>query len=165
MNSTDIAAWYAAVVATAVFLWDIVKWIRNGPRLRINAISDVFYPDGRVIEKRQLDGCEEKTLATYCHIEVLNVGGQPTTLIDIQVVNASNLNEKLVSYSGPAFIVHSGSGALPALLGPGEIWSARIEMTSVETIANFGRAVIQIRASHSKNPIAAAIENKRQALL
>jgi len=164
MNSTDIAAWYAAVVATAVFLWDIVKWIRNGPRLRINAISDVVYPDGHVIEKRQIDDCEEKTLATYCHLEVLNVGGQPTTIMNIQVVNASKLNDKHVSYSGPAFKVHAGSDPLPALLGPGEIWSARIEMTSVETIANFGPAVVQITASYSKNPITAAIDQRQVPL-
>lgn len=163
MTLTDIAAWYAAAIATAVFAWDIVKWFRNSPRLRLNAVCNVAYPDGRVIEKQQLEGGgESATLADYCHIEVLNIGGQPTTLIDIQVTNVPRANGIQVGASGPAFTVHDGSHPLPALLGIGEMWSARIEMTHLENIARHGSPVIRIRASHSAKAIEAAIDFKRR---
>lgn len=164
MTPTEIAAWYAATVSTSVFLWDIVKWFRNGPRLRINTKCNVSYPDGRVIERTQLEGGgEAATLADYCHIEVLNVGGQPTTLIDIQVKNEPSVNGRQVSYSGPAFLTHSGSKALPTLLGPGEMWSGRIEMTCIETIAENGRPIIQVRSSRNAKPIQVALDIKQGA--
>lgn len=162
MTITDIAAWYAAAIATAVFVWDIVKWFRNGPRLRVNTMCNVGYPDGRVLAKQQLEGGgESATLAEYCHIEVLNIGGQPTTLMDIQVTIAPRANGIQVSAAGPAFTVHAGNHSLPALLGIGEMWSARLEMSYLENIASQGRPVISIRASHSAKAIEEAIDFKR----
>ncbi|RTL51177.1 MAG: hypothetical protein EKK46_12505 [Rhodocyclaceae bacterium] len=162
MTLTDIAAWYAAAVATAVFVWDVIKWFRNGPRLRVNTACGVGYPDGRVISKHKTeDGAEVTTLADYCHIEVLNIGGQPTTLIDIQVTNVKRKNGMKIGFSGPAFTIHAGSHSLPTLLGPGEMWSARVEMTQVESIAKHGHPILQIRTSHSAKVIKAAIGIKR----
>lgn len=164
MISTEVAAWYAATVSTTVFLWDIVKWLRNGPRLRINTECNVAYPDGKVIEKRQLDsGVEAATLADYCHIEILNIGGQPTTLIDIQVKNEPSANGAQISYSGPAFHTHCGSKGLPTLLGPGEMWSGRIEMSCIDAIAEHGRPVLHVRSSRRPKPIEVALEIKRGA--
>lgn len=163
MTITDIAAWYAAAIATAVFVWDVAKWFRNGPRLRVNAVCNVSYLDGRVVAKRQLEGGgEATTLADYCHIEVLNVGGQPTTLINIQVTNTPRWDGIQLSYSEPAFTMHAGSRALPVLLGPGEMWSARVEMTDLESIAEHGSPVIRLRASHRPKAIETAIDVKHR---
>lgn len=162
MTPVEITAWYAATISTSVFLWDIVKWFRNGPRLRINTKCNVSYPDGRCIETKKLEGGgEAKVLADYCHIEVLNVGGQPTTLIDIQVKNKPTANGRQISYSGPAFLTHAGSKELPTLLGPGEMWSARIEMSCLETIAEQGRPIILVKSSRTTKPIEAALDIKR----
>lgn len=164
MTPAEIAAWYAATISTSVFLWDIVKWRRNAPRLQINTRCNVSYPDARVIETRKLeDGCETGMLADYCHIEILNVGGQPTTLIDIRVKNKPKTKGPQVRSSGPAFQVLSGSNNLPALLGPGEMWSARIEMACIETIAGQGSPIIEVRSSRSTKPIEAAIKTNRLA--
>jgi len=161
MTITEIAAWYAATIATAVFIWDIIKWLRNGPRLRITATCNVSYPDARVNTKRLLDdGGEAAELAIYCHIEVLNVGSQPTTLISIEAANKSGPKGIRVSCSGPAFTVHAGSHSLPALLGAGEMWSARIEMSRLESIAEHGSPVIQVRASHRTKAIETVIDLK-----
>lgn len=163
MTLTDIAAWYAAAIATAVFVWDILKWFRNSPRLRVNAMCNVAYPDGRVITKKRLEGGGvATTLADYCHIEVLNIGGQPTTLIDIEGANVPRSDGMQFGVSGSAFTVHAGSHPLPALLGPGEMWSARVEMTHLETIAKHGSPVIRIRASHSAKANEIAIDLKRR---
>lgn len=166
MSLSDIAAWYAAAVATAVFVWDIVKWFRTGPRLRVNARCNVCYPDARVISTKPLEGGGEvSTLADYCHVEVLNVGGQPTTLIDIEATNIPRANGMKVACSALAFTVHSGSRALPTLLAPGEMWSARVEMGSLESIAEHGSPILQIRASHRKRAIETPLEVKRRIAL
>ena len=154
MPLTNTVAWYAAVVATVVFVWDIVKWLRIRPRLRVNATCNVSYPDARVLDNKQLDGGgAATTLAEYCHVEVLNTGGQPTTLIDIQVTHIPKRDRPRIGSSSVAFALHAGSKPLPALLGPGEMWSARVEMGHLETIAEHGSPIIRIRASHCKTAI------------
>ncbi len=35
MTITSVAAWWGALVATAVAVWDVVKWRKRGPRLKI----------------------------------------------------------------------------------------------------------------------------------
>jgi hypothetical protein len=38
MGATGLAAWWGAIVATGVAIWDFVKWKRrNTPRLKIEA--------------------------------------------------------------------------------------------------------------------------------
>ncbi|WP_018079672.1 hypothetical protein [Thiobacillus denitrificans] len=156
MTITDIAAWYAAAVATAVFAWDIIKWVRSGPRLRINTKCNISYADGRVIESTSLEGgALVSTLAEYCHIEILNTGDQPTTLIDVEAAHEPNASGNQMSCSSIAFMVHSGSNPLPALLGPGEMWSARLEMRRLEGLATEGKPVIRARTSYRNKPILA----------
>jgi hypothetical protein len=33
MTSTEIAAWWGAIIASIVLLWDIYKWKTRGPKL------------------------------------------------------------------------------------------------------------------------------------
>lgn len=154
MTITDIAAWYAASVASAVFAWDIIKWLRNAPRLRVNTMSNVTFIDGRTVSRMQLTGDAEVTkLAEYCHIEVLNIGSQPTTLLNIEATHKPKGNGIQVGCVGSAFATLNGSHPLPALIGPGEVWSARLEMSHLECIAKHGRPLVRIRASHRNGPI------------
>jgi len=39
VNISDYAAWYAALIATFVFLWDIIKWKKSGPQIKATARS------------------------------------------------------------------------------------------------------------------------------
>jgi hypothetical protein len=153
MSATDIAAWYAAAVATAVFLWDIVKWIRSGPRVKISARSNVTYPDGRVVEREQAPEGERNRLAEYCHIELVNLGAQPTTIINIEATHKAGASGVQVGASGIAFTPHVGSSPLPALLGPGGLWSARIEMSHLQIISKHGAPFIRVRVSHRRKPV------------
>ena len=41
MSLTDAAAGWSAVVATLLLAWDIYKWKRNVPRLKITASSNM----------------------------------------------------------------------------------------------------------------------------
>lgn len=149
MTPSDIAAWYAATIGTAVFAWDIAKWARSTARVRVSARGNVSYPDGEVIDKRPFEGGGEvSTLAEYCHVEVVNVGGQPTTLIDIEATHHPSLNGQVSSWKA-AFITHAGSQQLPVRLGPGEMWSARLDMRHIRTITSRGLPIIRVRTSYT----------------
>ena len=161
MTPTDIAAWYAAAIATAVLAWDILKWLRSGASLRINAVSNVSYSDGRVVSEVEADGGKTIALAEYCHVEVINRGMQPTTLITIEATHAPGTTGVIVGASDLAFVPHVGSAQLPAVLQPGAMWSARLEMNHLTSILRHGAPIIRVRASHKTRPIDKAISIER----
>ncbi len=41
MSSTDAAAWWGAIVASLILIWDVYKWIKSGTALRLNAVPDM----------------------------------------------------------------------------------------------------------------------------
>lgn len=154
MTATDIAAWYAAAVATAVFGWDIIKWLKSGPSLRIRAVPNTYYADGRIIgETSPENGASVLTVEEYCHVEIVNAGFLPTTLIDVSALSADKAGRVQVIHSSVAFTTHTGSKPLPALLAPGETWSARIQMSRIEGMVRYGKPTISVRASHRERPI------------
>jgi hypothetical protein len=85
-------------------------------------------------------------LAEYCHIEVLNVGDRPTTIISIEATHALGTNNGQMFCAGGRFQLFGRS--LPTLLSPGEMWSARIEMLDLLKLAKRGKPMLRIRASH-----------------
>jgi hypothetical protein len=76
-------------------------------------------------------------LAEYCHIEVLNVGDRPTTIISIEATHALGTNNGQMFCAGGRFQLFGRS--LPTLLSPGEMWSARIEMLDLLKLAKRGK--------------------------
>lgn len=65
-----MVAWYAAVVATIVLLWDVYKWIKSGPDLKLAASSNM-----EVYGDPDLEG------QTYIYVSATNRGNIPTTLL------------------------------------------------------------------------------------
>lgn len=153
ITSTDLIAVYAAVVATIVLIWDILKWVISGARLRVDTKCGVFYGDSRVVETTMTEYGEQNSLADYCHIEVSNVGDQPTTILSIQATHRLKIGTKGQMFiSGPAIIPHFGK-SLPYVLGPGEVWSARLEMSNVHKLKERGRPIINLSTSKKAKPI------------
>lgn len=64
IDATTILAFYGSILATIVFLWDIIKYIRDKPRLRVK------------VNHRLLGGTEHKL-----GIEVANVGRGTITVV------------------------------------------------------------------------------------
>src|SRR6266436_6542276 len=67
--STEIAAWWGAILATVVFVWDIIKWRLAGPRLRLTIRSGM--------KTANVPEYEGKTLLLA---QVVNYGDRPTTI-------------------------------------------------------------------------------------
>jgi hypothetical protein len=151
---TSPVAWYAAALSSLVFFWDLAKWWRAEPRLRIVARSDVWFTDSEVIsEEDRPDGTKAGSLATYCHVEIVNVGGRPTTLISVEVL-AFGGRKKGEAFAGSSnFKLHRGTEPLPARLGPGEMWSARMDMRQLRSMEQFGALHVRARDSWRNGPV------------
>ena len=67
---TVLAAWWGAIIATAVFLFEIFKWARSGPSLRVTT-----NPGMRPFNIPGMDAEQD-----ICLVVVVNNGKAPTTL-------------------------------------------------------------------------------------
>lgn len=72
METTKLVAWWGAVLSTVVFLWDVYKFRRAGPKLR-------FRTRGEVV----LIPSDDKR--TFVSSEVVNYGDRPTTITNLCV--------------------------------------------------------------------------------
>jgi hypothetical protein len=162
---TSAVAWYAAILSTTVLAWDFAKWWRAEPRLRISARANVSYPDGEVIHReKRPDGTEVGTLASYCHVDIVNTGGRPTTLIGVEAMSKRpGKNGGEMGVGANAFTRHRGSDELPVKLAPGDMWSARIDMRKLEGLEQFGPVRITARTAYREEPVEARLRPRRRA--
>lgn len=162
---TSPVAWYAAILSTTVLVWDFAKWWRAEPRLRISAQADVWYPDGEIIhhEKRP-DGTQAATLASYCHVDIVNTGGRPTTLIGVEAMSRkAGKSGGEMGLGANAFTRQRGSEELPVKLAPGDMWSARIDMRKLDGLEHFGPILIKARVAYREQPVEAGVRRRRKA--
>jgi hypothetical protein len=162
---TSLVAWYAAILSTTVLVWDFAKWWRAETRLRISARANVSYPDGEVVHReKQPDGTEVGELASYCHVDIVNTGGRPTTLIGVEAMSRrAGKNGGEMGVGASAFTRHRGSDELPVKLAPGDMWSARIDMRKLEGLEQFGPIRIKATAAHREVPVEARVRPSRKS--
>ena len=148
--TTELVAWWGAIVATLVLVWDIVKWRAAGPKIRGTVKVGVCYPDGEVISTKQTPNGTETNLQSYCHIEVVNIGTQPTTLIGIEATHKKSKKYR-INVTSEAFKGHFGKN-LPIVLSPGEVWSGRLSMEHYDGLSQHGSPEIHLNLSHRMRP-------------
>jgi len=145
--STEVVAWYGAIVATAVFVWNIWTWTRRQARLRVQIRGRVFYPDGTVLETEKTANGETKVYATYYHVEVTNIGELPTTILGASATTrAAGVLDRLQAwrysvvgeFGTHAFFPHNQKTP-PHTLGPGEVWSCRVQEDNIHNLRQKGR--------------------------
>lgn len=152
MQGIDYVAWWGAVVATLVLLWDVAKWFRSGPKIKQRIQLDTFYPDSKVLSVEKLESGESKELAAYCHIEIVNTGTLPTTIMGISATHMGGRQNGQASLSNQSFTPHYGK-TLPHVLPPGEVWNCRLEMSDLHMLARRGEPYIEVFVSHKNSPI------------
>lgn len=153
MQGIDYVAWWGAVVATLVLLWDVAKWLKSGARVRQRMQLNIFYPDSRVLGVQKLDHGESSELAAYCHIELVNIGALPTTIMGILATHKPGKNKiGRMSFDNQRLLPHYGK-TLPDVLAPGEVWSCRFEMSDLHKLAEWGRPYIEVALSHKSKPV------------
>lgn len=113
MTASDVAAWWGALIATVVLIWDIFKWSKEGPTLDVDVT-----PNMKVVGDplRQAD--------TYIAIRATNSGDLPTTITNVGLKHFKNRLAFLRGRPDSQWIVVKPDFArpLPYLVAPGDIW-------------------------------------------
>ena len=107
---------YAAVVSTAVALWNIFIWRRSGPVLR-----------GSLSANMSFIGMGPMDDETYIIFDVNNVGGRSTTITNIGLLGYASLWTRLRGKAARAAVINSGLNAtypVPHELKPGSNFRA-----------------------------------------
>lgn len=162
INHINIVAWWGAIVASLAFGWNIFIWLKSGAKLKIRAVPFAWYKDGGVKNTQVTKDGETSEIKTYCHIEAINIGKLPTTIMSIGAEAIPKKSQKGIRgafFDSSKFITHSGKN-LPSVISPGEVWSCRFLMDDVESISKFGNVFIVIYASHLKKQIKINLSKK-----
>jgi hypothetical protein len=115
MTPSDYAAWYAAIVATVVLIWDVVKWKSGGPQVKAEAFGGW--------KSYGISETEGKALTL---VKATNVGDRATTLTSWGMYWYPAGVSVKKKETRKAFIVKgglAGLGQVPKKLEPGDVWS------------------------------------------
>jgi hypothetical protein len=144
---TDIAAIYAAIVATAAFALEFRRWFESGPKLLLNLISQA-----------QIYGFSENDEGEYLHARTTNRGDRPTTISNYALHQYKTPFHRWLNKSSRSAIVTRpdlfGGLPVPYVLQPGTEWSG-VTKYDDELIdwAKTGKLYVAIYSSHSNHPI------------
>ena len=150
LSTTDIVAWWGAIVASLLLFWDVYKWMVEGPRLTIR-----LSPNMKVLGD---PSCEGKT---WVSVTVSNIGTRPTTIKNVGMEYYSNWISRLRSRAEKAAVFPNPSDGfpLPRVLNPGEEWlglipQARLDKgVDLEKMSRTGHLMILLSQSHTKRAI------------
>ncbi len=155
LTGTDIVAWWGAVVATIVLIWDIYKWKKQGPRIRF-----------RVQPGMIIIGDPTRKGKKFISAEATNVGDRPTTITNLVMQFYKTYFQMLRHKPSESMIVNtpSSSQPLPYTLNPGQIWRGlAIQSPEIEDLAKKGYLVCGLCHSHSDKEIDRRIKLRNQA--
>ena len=118
-----IVASYAAFVATSVFIWDIIKWRKDRPKLRIDV--------GGVVEGRG----EYAVLALKCH--ATNMGKSSVILEKERFVFLSSPIKEFIRIRGQDILRLSGQASydnweMEEKLESGERWEGSVRFHGIK---------------------------------
>jgi hypothetical protein len=151
MEEIDLVKWWGAILATIAFGWNVWNSLSNAPKLKIKLRPNTTYPDARVISKKITENGENEELASYCHIEITNVGKLPATVTNIEATHSANKKGRMFS-SSQRFLSHY-KDEIPLFIAPGKLWSCRLEMDDLYRLAERGRPEIRFTVSYKDKPI------------
>jgi hypothetical protein len=143
--TTVVVAWWGAVLATTVFLWDVYKWRTRGPRIRM-----VVKPDMQAMGDPELEG---KTLIL---ISATNVGDRATTLELLAFVWYGNWWKRIRRKPEKQFLVKNPGRdrRFPYKLEVGERWDGMaFQPEETREMASTGHLVCELHHASSKSPV------------
>jgi hypothetical protein len=146
---TNIAAWWGAVIATFLIIWDIYKWKHSGSIINVTASPNMQAIGNFPNHEGDKD---------YISIIVTNTGNIKTTITHLVIfyykykpVLSKILKKKAKTFFVPAPFF---SPPLPLILEPGERWLCGIEQTNEWVkLSRNGLLYCGIYHSGSKKPV------------
>jgi len=145
LTGIEIVAWWGAIVATIVLLWDIYKWKTAGPRIRFIVRSGII-----------IVGDLDREGQTFISTEATNIGDRPTTITNLVVQHYETYLTMLRHKPSRSMIVNnpSASQPLPYVLNPGCVWHGlSLQTSEIEALARNGYLVCGLCHSHSDKEI------------
>lgn len=150
MNSTDFVAWWGAITATVVFVWDIYKWKTQGPQLELS-----LSPNMQVLGDPAREGIQ------WVSITVTNVGDRPTTIKGVGMKYYRNWWQRIRNRAEKAAVFPNPNDSypLPRILKPGDEWvglvpQARSDLgIDLPMMSRTGHLVIWLTQSHKPNSL------------
>jgi hypothetical protein len=146
---SDVAAWWGAVVATAVLAWDVVKFRKTAASVRVIARPNM-----------QLFGPEGMNETKLVLVTATNHGGQPTTITHVVAFHYPSWLARILRRPDmQGAIPQPISSPLPKTLGPGEIWTGFIDQADlVEKSPAGGHTYCGVNHSLAKHPVLVRVE-------
>jgi len=146
MSISEVAAWWGAVVASIVLIWDIYKWKTDGPKLNM-----------LVTPNMKCMGDPSRENITWVFATITNVGSRPTTIKSIGMwyyKNKFNYFRNKVEFAA-IFPNPNDQFRLPYVLKPGEEWVGLVPQDRLyEDIEDkSGCMTIWLSHSHSSKAI------------
>ncbi len=155
-----MVAWYAAIVATTILLWDIYKWIKSGPDLKLSASAN-----------NKVYGDSKREGKTYIFLSATNRGNIPTTLLTPCFYYYKNWWSWLSSWrpfkdwkwDKSYLIKNPGTGIhqkyiLPYIIQPGTIWQGLANQNAeCEELLKEGLLFFVLYSSHRRKAVMARV--------
>lgn len=151
----NIVAWWGAIVATVVLLWDIYKWKTAGPKIRF-----VVRPGIIVV------GDPARKGQSFISAEATNIGDRPTTITNLVIQHYKSYFAMLRHKPQTSMLVTkpSASQPLPYVLQPGSVWQGLCPQTGeIEDLAKTGYLVCGLCHSHSNKEIDRRVIIRKQS--
>jgi len=113
MSISEVAAWWGAIIASIVLIWDIYKWKTDGPKLNM-----LLSPNMKTY------GDPSRENITWVSATITNVGSRPTTIKSIGMWYYQNWFSYYRNKVEQAAIFPNPNDQfrLPLVLKPGEEW-------------------------------------------
>lgn len=146
MKVTEIAAWWGAIIATLVFVWDVYKWNRSGPLINVSA-SPNMETFGDIS-----DSLDDEI---YIVVEVTNTGDRKTTITHLVIYYYKSMLRRFLKKTDKNFIVPNPalSHHMPYVLEPGERWLGGIKQSQRhEEMSRNGYLYFGVYHSSGKKP-------------
>lgn len=145
LSITEIAAWWGAIIATSLLVWDIYKWKTSGPRVGVE-----------VFPNRIIVGDPIREGKTYIGVKVINTGSRPTTISNLCMQHYSTYWSLFRKKPDESMVVANPGipHPIPYVLQPGTIWDGLIHQDdSVVEMATQGYLICELFISNKKKPI------------
>jgi hypothetical protein len=142
---TTIVAWWGAIIATMVLVWDIYKWANRGARLEYTVKTNM-----------KTYGDPTTKGMTFVTVRVSNTGDRTTTIENMGFLHYKNwIFQMARKPSFAAVVTNVGApNPIPYEIKPGGIWDGMAQQEEdLISKANTGRLYCCIYHSGAKRPL------------
>jgi sulfur relay (sulfurtransferase) DsrC/TusE family protein len=143
--STILVAWWGAILATIIFLWDIYKHYSTGPRIKMDVKAD-----RRALGDPELEG------RTLILVEATNTGDKATTLKLMVIIFHQTWWQRLGRKPAKQFFIKNPGRHLsfPHRLEVGDTWNGFANQSDeVTQLARDGYLYCHLYCSSQKRPV------------